>query len=415
MTIITGLDYCYFDMSGISGIYCLDADKSVNIRLLREMTALVRHRGPDDEGYFLCDPDAGERASYSGQDSLHAVKELFPILNEGAKVRLGLGFRRLSTLDLDASGHQPMSDPDLSLHIVFDGEIYNHQELREELRQAGYAFHSRSDTEVILKAYHLWGDDCLQRFNGVWALAIWDEKHRRLFCARDRFGVKPFYYCVHDRILYLGSEIKQLLLSPVGKKLSSPMLWRAMKISSLTVYGEETFWQDIHALKPGNFLCVKEGQISFSSYHHLDPAKFGSCALSFADAVGQYRDLFTKSLSLQMRSDVEVGACLSGGLDSSAIVCGIHAQTAKPLQTFSSYFADWPQLDERKWIADVAWACGCVSHLTSPTADEALQWFSEATWFNDLPLGAGFAAQYAVMRLAQKQGVKVAHERTGQR
>ncbi len=394
-------------MCGISGIYCLDAEKIADIRLLREMTTTVRHRGPDDEGYFLCNPETSARKLFGGRDSSPEVKAMHPQLDEGAEARLGFGFRRLAILDTGAGGHQPMSDPGLGLHIVFNGEIYNHVELREELTRAGYGFRSRSDTEVILKAWHAWGEDCLTRFNGIWALAIWDEKQRRLFCARDRFGVKPFYYCIHDRVLYFGSEIKQLLLSPVNKSLNRPMLWRALKINSLQVYGAETFWQNIHALEPGTTLAAQDGQIAVRSYHHLDPDSFGTATMSFADATERYRALFQRAVDWQMRSDVEVGACLSGGLDSSAIVGSAARHGDIPLQTFSSYFSELPQLDERRWIEEVASACGCVSHLTSPGVDDALRWFAEATWFNDLPLGSGFAAQYAVMRLAQKQGVKV--------
>ena len=394
-------------MSGISGIYCLDPESKAELRLLKEMTSTIRHRGPDDEGYFLCCPENGFKALYSGEESTADVKAVLPRLDITAKARLGLGFRRLATLDLEASGHQPMSDPELGLHIVFNGNIYNHVELREELKQAGYSFRSRSDTEVILKAYHAWGDDCLRHFNGIWALAIWDEKQRRLFCARDRFGVKPFYYCIHDQVLYFGSEIKQLLLTPVNKSLNRPMLWRAMKINSLQVYGAETFWNNIHALEPGTTLSVQDGQISARTYHHLDPSIFGTSTLSLNDATDQYRKLFQRAVGWQMRSDVEVGACLSGGLDSSAIVCSATQLSETPLQTFSSYFAELPQLDERRWITEVASACGCVSHLCSPEVDDALRWFAEATWFNDLPLGSGFAAQYSVMRLAHEYGVKV--------
>ncbi len=407
LTVTAGSDICYSIMCGISGIFCLDGDKRADVRLLREMTDLVRHRGPDDEGYFLCSPETGVSKLFSGQDSSAEVKTLHPQLDEGEKARLGFGFRRLAILDPGAGGHQPMSDPELGLHIVFNGEIYNHVELREELSLAGHVFRSRSDTEVILKAYQAWGDDCLKRFNGIWALAIWDEKQRRLFCARDRFGVKPFYYCLHDRVFYFGSELKQLLLAPVDKGLNLPMLWRAMKINSLHVYGDETFWTDIQALEPGQMLSIQNGRMSLSSYHHLDPASFGTAGLAFPEAVERYRELFLRAVKWQLRSDVEVGACLSGGLDSSAIVCASKALANQPMQTFSSYFPDCPALDERRWIAEVASACGCKSHLVSPKAEDALAWFAKATWHNDLPLGSGFAAQYAVMRLAQAEGVKV--------
>ncbi len=393
-------------MCGISGILCLEDGKTADLHLLRAMTGLISHRGPDDEGYFLYSAANGGHL-YSGKDSSAPIQELHPPLDLQAKASLGFGFRRLAILDLSPAGHQPMSDAQLGLHIVFNGEIYNYLELRDELRQLGYEFHTQSDTEVILKAYHAWGEGCVGRFNGIWAFALWDSSARSLFCSRDRFGVKPFYYCVHGRTLYFGSELKQLLLTGIDKTLNLPMLRRSMKINSLQVYGAETFWQNIHALEAGHNLTVRDGQILLTRYHALDPESFGTSAMPFSAAVERYRELFQRAVRWQMRSDVEVGACLSGGLDSSAIVCTASGLSERPLQTFSSYFAEVPQLDERRWIDAVSSRCGCVSHLTSPSAENALEWLAESTWFNDLPVGAGFAAQYGVMRLARQTGIKV--------
>jgi asparagine synthase (glutamine-hydrolysing) len=371
------------------------------------MTDSISHRGPDDEGYFLAEGPGKGGIQYSGESSSAEVKSKYPRLNDGAKACLGFGFRRLAILDLSPHGHQPMEDQELGLHIVFNGEIYNYIELREELSGLGYAFFSQSDTEVILKAYHAWGEGCVRRFNGIWAFAVWDSRQGRLFCSRDRFGVKPFYYAIHGNILYFGSEIKQLLLTPVDKELNLPMVWRSMKINSLQVYGSETFWTNILALEPGHNLVSGPDGIKIQRYYRLEPDKFEASQLSFGQAVEAYRATFERAVRWQMRSDVEVGSCLSGGLDSSAIVCTASKLTGKPLQTFSSYFGEDERLDERRWISEVAESCGCVSHLTSPNVDDALAWFSRVTWHNDLPLGAGFAAQYGVMRLAGSKGVRV--------
>lgn len=392
-------------MCGITGILALDKHKPIDTHLLAQMTELIRHRGPDDAGY-LCVRE-NTVSSYSAPDSTPEVRKRYPLLDQSVKPRLGLGFRRLAILDLSESGHQPMSDTQLGLHIVFNGEIYNYIELREELKQAGYEFHTQTDTEVILKAYHAWGADCLRRFNGIWAFAIWDSKQNSLFCSRDRFGVKPFYYCVHEGILYFGSELKQLLATQVDKCLNYPMLWRSMKINALQVYGEETFWSGIKALEAGHCLSVKDGEIILKRYHHLDPAMFETSKLSFPDAVDRYRELFERAVRWQMRSDVEVGACLSGGLDSSAIVGIASRQTGRTMQTFSAWFDGVPELDERKWIQEVVLASGSSSHLISPNAEDADNWFNEVTWFNDLPPGSPFTAQYSVMRLAQRHRIKV--------
>lgn len=394
-------------MCGISGIYCLNKNHKADLGLLKQMTDLISHRGPDDEGYLASGIEGHSVRLYSGPESSPEVKAQYPMLDSRFDARLAFGFRRLAILDLSPAGHQPMADTVRERFIVFNGEIYNYLELKAELEALGYAFQSHSDTEVILQAYAAWGEDCVKRFNGIWAFAIWDLPAQKLFCSRDRFGVKPFYYCVHGDTLYFGSELKQLLATGVGKELNLPMIWRGMKINSLQVYGNETYWKELKALEPGHNLSISGGKVSLRRYHSLDPAGFEQSPLSFPEAVERYRELFLRAVRWQTRSDVEVGACLSGGLDSSAIVCAAAKLTDKPLQTFSSFFADLPQLDERVWIKEVANQCGCVSHLTSPVAGQALDWFPEATWFNDLPLGAGFAAQYGVMKLAQSAGVKV--------
>ena len=394
-------------MCGISGIYSFDSQKVIDISLLKAMNALIEHRGPDDEGFCLIEKNSHKILPFSGDGSKEDIRQLYPSLNLSARASLGLGFRRLAILDLSVKGHQPMLDPQLNLLIVFNGEIYNYIELRQELIAQGYSFNSESDTEVILKAYDFWGENCVLHFNGIWAFALWDANKSLLFCSRDRFGVKPFYYCRNRDFLYFASEIKQLLLTPVDKSLNLPMIWRSMKINSLEVYGEETFWQEIKALQPGYNLIVNQHGITLKEYYKLNPASFGKSSLSLLEATEIYRETFKKAVQLQMRSDVEVGSCLSGGLDSSAIVCTASRLTDRPLQTFSAYFPEYPPLDERKWIAEVVHSSGCISYLTAPQAEDAMAWFNDATWFNDLPLGSGFTAQYAVMKLAQENGIKV--------
>lgn len=393
-------------MCGISVTLSLEPDKSADLKALKRMNALIRHRGPDDAGY-LCVLPSNEVHSYADKDSIPEVKRRFPFLQPNLKARLGMGFRRLAIIDLSEAGHQPMSDPQLKLHIVFNGEIYNYPELREELKNLGYVFTSHSDTEVILKAYHAWGEDCLKRFNGIWAFAIWDENRQLLFCARDRFGVKPLYYCVEDNALFLGSELKQLLAVIRDQSLNQAMLWRSMKINGMQVYGDETYWNRINCLQPGHKLLAQNRRIRVEQYYRLDQNGWHQSQTSLEEATEIYRKHFLRAVNWQLRSDVEVGSCLSGGLDSSAIVCSAAGFTDKPLHTFSSWFGEDPSLDERRWIKEVVNNSNAVSHLVSPSAAEAFAWLEGATWFNDLPLGSGFAAQYAVMKMAQCQGIKV--------
>lgn len=394
-------------MCGIAGIYSLNNQKTIDNALLKRMTDIIDHRGPDDEGFLLAGLSDADLSLFSGSASPEAIRKLYPQFSLDSDAFLGMGFRRLSILELSPCGHQPMYDEQLQLAISFNGEIYNYQELREELSGMGYAFRGHSDTEVILKAYHAWGDGCVNRFIGMWAFAIWDRKQHTLFCSRDRYGIKPFYYALQDSMLYWGSEMKQLLAAPIDKSLNSSMIWRSMKINALMVYNDETYWQSIKCLNPGHNLTVHEGTLVITKYYGLNPSDFESSTLSMEKAVTRYQDIFQQAISLQMRSDVEIGASLSGGMDSSAIVGIASRFVSQPLKTFSSYYADTPELDERPWIEKINRHIKGEEHLVSPSADDAIAWWEKAIWLNDLPIAAGFVSQFAVMQEAHRQGVKV--------
>ena len=437
-------------MCGIAGIYCFSKETVIldkkqdnfskgkdnpvkngvsfkqnvaNALLLKEMTDAIKHRGPDDEGYLIKDKN-GIR-SFSGVDSPAEIQSVYPLFNveidstfpakgyssvnsfKLGNFILGMGFRRLSILELKPIGHQPMYDKELGIAICYNGEIYNYLELKAELKAKGYKFFSNSDTEVIIKAYHFWGEDCVLHFNGMWSFSLWDERKDLLFCSRDRYGIKPFYYAVQDGVIYWGSEIKQLLLTPIDKKLNQAMIWRSMKINSFLVYDDETYWQNVHSLKPGHNLLAANGKIMINQYYDLDIANFESSHLAFEQAVQQYRNIFLDSISLQLRSDVEIGATLSGGMDSSAIVCSAVQKKGEPLKTFSSYYAFTPELDERKWMEKIVQKTSCTSFLVSPTAEDAICWWEKLTYMNDLPLSAAFVSINAVMQEAHQQGIKV--------
>lgn len=394
-------------MCGIAGIFSLKGDIPIDVSLLQIITDRVAHRGPYDEGFLLPQLGTDKVLAFCGKDSPEAVQQKIPRLNPSLKSRIGFGFRRLPTLDLQESGHQPMYDPELKLMIVFNGEIYNHFELRAELQGLGYVFFSSSDTEVLLKAYHAWGDGFLHRLNGMWAFAIWDPTNDRLFCARDRYGIKPFYYAKAAGMLYFGSEMKQLLACPIDKSHNNAMIWRSMKINAMMVYGEETYWQAIHALMPGHTMVVQNGDIIIKEYYSLDIQSFESSQLTFLEAQEKYRELFLDSLKLQTRSDVEVAASLSGGMDSSAIVCNASTYLPYKMRTFSTYYAEDPALDERSWIELIAAYTGCQANFIAPTADDAIAWWDKATYLNDLPLASGFVSQFALMKTVHENGIRV--------
>lgn len=394
-------------MCGIAGIASISNKQKIDFETLKRMTAQIVHRGPDDEGYLLFDLPRKLAMPFCGKDSSAEVKDHLRECGSDAPAELGFGFRRLPTVELHESGHQPMLDAELGLAIIFNGEIYNHMQLRAELQAKGYHFFSHSDTEVIIKAYHLWGDDCVHRLNGMWAFSIWEIATKRLFMSRDRFGIKPFYFSRVGDMLYWGSEIKQLLECPGKKTLNHAMIWRSLKVNSLMVYDDETYWEEIHILKPGHNLILQNGRMAIKEYYHLDIDNFEKSTLSFEDAKQKYLELFQDSLKLQLRSDVPVGASLSGGMDSGSIVCSASRMLPYQMRTFSVYYDGDPSLDERPYIEIIAAHTGVQTNYISPKPDDALNWWTKAIWLNDLPVASGFVSQYALMQKTHQEGVIV--------
>ncbi len=394
-------------MCGIAGIYNLD-NSPIDVHKLYEMTNIVRHRGPDDEGYLLIGTQSGAISQYHGEETIESVKRQTRHINQSQPANLGFGFRRLAIIDLTPSGHQPMSNADGSLWIVYNGEIYNYLELREELTRLGYRFRSNSDTEVILAAYEEWGNECLNRFNGMWSFALWDNRQKRLFCARDRFGIKPFAYYYDGQRFIFGSEIKQILLHPIDKSLNMAMIYRSMKLNSFLCYGDETYFRTIKVLPHSHYLQVEGGRLEIKQYYDLDPATFETSQLSFAEAADQYRYLFTDAVRLRMRSDVEVGSCLSGGLDSSAVVGAAVKYTSRKFKTFTAYYTEEERYDERRWAEIVGKNANCDMYYVSPDPAEVIADFDRMTWYNDYPVvGSSFISQHYLMRLARQTGVPV--------
>ena len=369
-------------MCGIAGQFALDGGEA-DAALVKAMADRLRHRGPDDEGGHVSGP-------------------------------VGLAHRRLAIIDLSGEGRQPMANEDGSLRIVFNGEIYNFPELREELLAAGHRFATATDTEVILHAYEEWGRDCLARFNGMWAFALWDERRRELFCARDRLGVKPFYYAVAAGSFLFASEIKALLVHPgVGRRPNDPMLL-AFLAWGVADHTGETMYDGVFQLPPAHTLVVSEGGVR-GPERYWDVAVSG--ALSGADdeaAARRVRDLLTDAVRLRLRSDVPVGTCLSGGIDSSTVTALINGllRAERPgsvgdrQKTFSVCFDD-PRFDESGHIDTVVAATGVASHRTTPRTEGLWEDIERLLYMQDEPFASlSIYAQYCVMRLARTE-VKV--------
>jgi asparagine synthase (glutamine-hydrolysing) len=368
-------------MCGIAGGWWPTRSSLVDDSLARALDAM-RLRGPDDRGY-----------------------ELF----EAANAVVGLGHTRLSVIDLSSAGHQPMHCAEGALSIVFNGEIYNYRELREELRSLGHSFVSDSDTEVLLAAWKQWGRACLPRLTGMFAFAVFDRVAATLTCVRDAFGIKPFFYSQEQGAFLFASEVAAI---KALKREKATLDWQ--RAYDYLVHGDYesgpgTFFEGVLNLLPGHVLTVdlKTGALS-------DPLRWWAPSikersdLSFADATERVRETFLQSIRLHLRSDVAVGAALSGGIDSSAVVCAMrHVEPDVPINTFS-YIARGSDVSEEVWVDRVNEHVGAVPHKMVVSADELARDLDSMILAQGEPFGStSIYAQYRVFQLAKEQGVTV--------
>ena len=391
------------------GFVTVVATGSVTSSTLRDMTTKLVHRGPDDVGYACVDPVTGQSRSWSHDES---VERLSGIL---------FGFRRLSILDLTTGGHQPMYSDDGSMVLVFNGEIYNFVELREELKSAGIRFRSRSDTEVLLKAYEYWGSSALEKFNGMWAFAIWDNRSKTLIVSRDRFGVKPLYYTMVDGAWIFASEIKAILAFPGAFRGFHARNVRRFVEQTQVDCGEETLFTEIFALPPGTRLELSNGRLTRHRYWSLciDDRYAGK---NEGALVVQFADLLSDSVRLRVRSDVPIGTMLSGGLDSTSITALIHEQRergdqlapSQEIQGLRSFHhaitACWPGWthNEEGQVDALCAAYGLTSHKVYPSAETMLDVLGTVIYHLDEPFENPTALiQYLLMRKARELGVTV--------
>jgi asparagine synthase (glutamine-hydrolysing) len=394
-------------MCGIVG--ALSFGRPLAVAALQRMNDLQAHRGPDGEGFLVGWVSAGRFE--------HALVPHTTHWRGDTAVTVGLGHRRLAILDLSPRGAQPMAACASPQWIVFNGEIYNHPDLRVELEALGYEFTTRTDTEVLLQAYREWGEDCLARLDGMFAFAIWDGARGRLFCARDRLGIKPFYYATPPGAFVFASEIKALLAYPGVVAVADDEAAVAFLAHSNCDYGERTLLRTVKALPPAQALTVDAatGQVATRAYWQLVPqAPNGG---GDGQRLEGLRTLLEETTRRHLVSDVRVGSCLSGGLDSSTIVGLIgkirreHPDAAEALgdslQTFTACYEE-RAFDERDYALAVANAVGATPHLAFPSPQDFWQSFERMAWHQDMPFGElTYFAQWRVMRAAKEAGVKV--------
>ncbi len=313
-------------MCGIVGTLNFDKEKLVDSAVLKRMTDILFHRGPDDEGFYI-------------------------------QQNIGLGFRRLSIIDLN-TGHQPLANSNNSVYIVFNGEIYNYQEQREILKKKGYQFKTLTDTEVILHLYEEYGVDCLQYLRGMFAFAIWDNNKKQLFCARDRFGIKPFYYYLDSQKFVFGSEIKAILKNEeIDKTLSYDAIDSYFTFGYIT--SDISIYKNIKKLQPGHYLLI-----SFKDKVSIDIQRYWDIYFEpdYSKSQDQWKEeiesCLLETVKLHMISDVPLGAFLSGGIDSSSVVAMMAKNSNRPIKTFSIGFKE-QKYNELIYAREIAVRYGC--------------------------------------------------------
>ena len=403
-------------MCGISGI--VQFKNTFNTaEAVRKMNELMAHRGPDDEGFTLFNRTTpqcfySEVTPQNVRESNFAFSPKQHLSSAQNNFEIALAHRRLSILDLTPSGHQPMCTNDQKLWITFNGEVYNYIELREELQAKGHAFLSNSDTEVILAAYREWGTDCSKKLNGMWAFVIYDTSNEILFCSRDRVGVKPFYYYKDENKFLFASEQKAILHSQlIAKKINKQAAFDYLSFNE-TEHHPQGMIEGIIELPPAHQLIVNisSAQISVQQYYSLQ-VNLKAATVDAKQLKIYNEEVFEKivnAVKLRLRADVEVGSCLSGGLDSSSIV-GLmhHLLPEQKLHLYTSTNKE-KAIDESKWAKAVVDYCKGTWHTVQPSSTELLKDLEELTYCQDIPLfSTSTYAQWRVMKKVKESGIKV--------
>ena len=367
-------------MCGICGKITTNIDGCIDESLMRKMCSVMAHRGPDDEGVHIAN-----------------------IKHQTSNIKIGLGHRRLSIIDLSEAGHQPMTNEDGTIWIVMNGEIYNFLELREYLEKKGHSFRSHTDTEVIMHLYEDKGIDCLHKLRGPFAFAIWDKNKQRLFMARDRIGKKPLHYFYRNKTLIFGSEIKAILQDP-----EVPTEVNKAAITDYLSYGytptPESMFKHIMKLPPAHFMVYEKGDIKIDRYWSLDFSK--KIKMSEPEYCDRIMDILEEATRIRLISDVPLGAFLSGGIDSSAVVYMMSKVSSKKVKTFSIGFEEreYSELKYAKVIADF-FGTDHKEYIVKPNAIEILP---KLVWHYNEPYADSSALPSYYVAKMTRQDVTVA-------
>ncbi len=367
-------------MCGIAGYIDKSNKYKTNKMLVKKMTEQLIHRGPDAEG-------------------------------EWTDAYVALGHRRLSIIDLDTKSNQPMVSHDGKYVITFNGEIYNYIELKKELSQKGAIFETNSDTEVILEAYRVYGVNCFNKFNGMWSFALYDIEKKKVIISRDRFGIKPVYTIDNEDVFVFASEIKAIITAfPEENIPNRTCIYRYLSGSVKEDTDEKCFYQNIEIFPPAHYMIydIKNCTKKYNCYWKVDEKLFYEKWIKGKNPIKTFKKLFENAVELRLRADVEVGACLSGGIDSSAIVGCVSKKFGKRMHTFSSIYTD-KECNEEFYIRKVNEKWNTIPHYIKPDDYENnfTEYLEDIIYHHDQPTeGASLFSQYMVMKMA-KENVKV--------
>lgn len=399
-------------MCGIGGIINRKPGSGNFSKQLADMSRLLQHRGPDGEGFFVAEPHSKKSYFLNIQPASSNLpwlpKETLP-KNVSAATVLFL-HRRLSIIDLSSGGHQPMCNADASVWLTFNGEIYNYLELKKELQEKGHTFLTQSDSEVLIAAYLEWGSDCTSHFNGMWAFCLYDSRNNTVFASRDRLGVKPFYFCETDSFFAFASEQKALVKSGLIVAKASQAAMANFLLDGALERERNNFFEGIIELFPGHNLIYNLNDHTYSTHcyynlaEHITSVNEHLSDKILSSLIWQKLD---DAVQLRLRSDVEVGTCLSGGIDSSALAVTMERHSLKPIHCFTAVFKD-DVSNEESFAESVVLKVRGQHHKTEPTLSEFLRDLDDLIYSQDIPIWSSSTyAQHRVMQLAKDNGIKV--------
>ncbi len=400
-------------MCGIVGIISKTTSDSLK-QTVFEMSQSIKHRGPDGEGFvFLsqnnyCSVYTEDTPIINKESKTYLFNPSKPIQNYHSQYNVVFGHRRLSVIDLSESGHQPMCDNQADYWITFNGEIYNYIELKKELELKGHQFITKTDTEVVIEAYKEWGVKCLQKFNGMFAFALFDRIKNQVFCARDRVGVKPFYYSNSNKLFAFASEYKAFIKSKLIDFQINEKQQFDFIINGNLENEEQSLFNHIYELKPSHYIVYDLNLHEFNTVNYYTLPSKSLELISEKEIIETIEEKLVQAITIRLRSDVEVGSCLSGGLDSS-IISGIINQLhpEKQVKLFTAVFPN-EKFDEANYANELSSFVGGNWKTVSPTSKDFFNDIESLNYYQDIPIwSTSTYSQHRVMKLASDNNIKV--------